>query len=332
MLPRQQKTMVLVLLGCLWGVTLASAGDAPNQLPYQAQLLDALGSPVTVPTAMRFVILRGGDSSSNPSTGVVVHREDATVTPDAQGVFTHLIGSGTPAGLCDEDGDGTEAEPCALGPEDFADGVTPTFLEIRVDPAGADNILLPRARIGSVGYALRAASVGDLSASQIAAASPPVGAVLPYFGDPADLPASWKVCDGSVVSDPESPLDGVTLPDMRDSFARGETDAARDIPVLGANAGGTDDVPAHTHTSQSAGAHSHSFSVPNHRHPYDDRGYVQSGGSWQAPNTPYTAYAGAHSGTTGSAGSHSHGVNADGGSTGGNVPGYVALHFIIRIK
>jgi hypothetical protein len=29
-----------------------------------------------------------------------------------------------------------------------------------------------------------------------------VGGIVMFFGDPATLPAEWKVCDGSVVSDP----------------------------------------------------------------------------------------------------------------------------------
>lgn len=59
----------------------------------------------------------------------------------------------------------------------------------------------------------------------------PVGTVE-YFhggqlyanGDPIAPPNScWQLCDGSVVSNPNSPLNGQTLPDMRGRFLKGGT-------------------------------------------------------------------------------------------------------------
>jgi hypothetical protein len=56
----------------------------------------------------------------------------------------------------------------------------------------------------------------------------PVGCMLPCLkslsGVPV-LPANWLECDGQTVSDPESPLNGVTLPDVNAAgrFLRGAT-------------------------------------------------------------------------------------------------------------
>ena len=73
----------------------------------------------------------------------------------------------------------------------------------------------------------------------------PVGCVLAYLknlpNSPA-LPATWAECNGQVLSDAESPLDGVTLPDLNGalggapSFLRGATAS-----------GGTGGGESHTH-------------------------------------------------------------------------------------
>ena len=56
----------------------------------------------------------------------------------------------------------------------------------------------------------------------------PIGAVVPWLktltGCPA-LPAGWVECDGSVLSDAESPFDGETIPDLNgdNRFLRGNS-------------------------------------------------------------------------------------------------------------
>jgi len=75
----------------------------------------------------------------------------------------------------------------------------------------------------------------------------PVGAVLDWFCvDPCTIPPGYVLADGSVVDDPSSPLDGVTLPDLRETFVRG--------------AATTDDVGD---TGGSPGEHTHSVDPPN---------------------------------------------------------------------
>jgi hypothetical protein len=51
----------------------------------------------------------------------------------------------------------------------------------------------------------------------------PIGAVIPWFKDtpgvPA-LPSNFVECNGQLLSDPESPLDGQTMPDINTGAAR----------------------------------------------------------------------------------------------------------------
>jgi len=76
----------------------------------------------------------------------------------------------------------------------------------------------------------------------------PIGTVIDWFCvDPCTIPHGFAFADGSVVDDPSSPLDGVTLPDLEPgTFVRG--------------AATTDDVGD---TGGSPGGHTHSVDPPN---------------------------------------------------------------------
>ena len=54
--------------------------------------------------------------------------------------------------------------------------------------------------------------------------TPPIGAIIAwaksFTGVPATLPSGWVECDGSVLSDTDSPLDGETLPDLNSGSKR----------------------------------------------------------------------------------------------------------------
>ena len=60
----------------------------------------------------------------------------------------------------------------------------------------------------------------------------PVGYLLFFYGaqtladgSPIEQPNPdlWALCDGSVINDPDSPLDGQTLPDLRERFLKGSS-------------------------------------------------------------------------------------------------------------
>lgn len=100
-----------------------------------------------------------------------------------------------------------------LGPYDIegipiiqAFGSSNRFLEVTVE---GENPILPRQQIISIPFAL--ASMGDI----------PIGGVTSFFGKPDDLPTNWKICDGQMVDDTESPLRGKKLPKLGGRFVRG---------------------------------------------------------------------------------------------------------------
>ena len=84
----------------------------------------------------------------------------------------------------------------------------------------------------------------------------PVGGIVPYSGEPDDLPDNWTICDGKTITDPTSPLNGQSVPDLRGMFVRGVNNThPRDT------LGGQDTAPNHSHPSPV-----HSHSLASHRH------------------------------------------------------------------
>ncbi len=157
----------LVVCGMLCG---ASAAQVPNAISYQGVLLDPGGQPTSAASSLRFRIYRGGDDVTFPSSGSLVYHERATVLP-VDGVFSHLIGTGTSAADC-------VGGTCVLGADTFGPGTVPVWIEVTLDPDGVvgsadDDVLLPRTRVGTVGYAYRVASLdgatgGDMTGTIVA--------------------------------------------------------------------------------------------------------------------------------------------------------------------
>ena len=71
----------------------------------------------------------------------------------------------------------------------------------------------------------------------------PIGGIIPWAKTLTDVPAlgeSWIECDGSVVSDANSPINGQTVPDLNgdNRFLRGDS-----------TSGGTGGAETHTHAT-----------------------------------------------------------------------------------
>ncbi|HVN67197.1 MAG TPA: hypothetical protein VMT55_02410, partial [Candidatus Sulfotelmatobacter sp.] len=120
--------------GCLIALCLVAVGaslvfaSVPSRISYEGRLTDAAGNPISSARTIVFNIYdaaTGGNKVWGP--------ESADLTPDSQGVFSYLLGSGTP-----------------LSAAVFA--APDRYIEIAV---GGETIA-PRTRVVSVGYAFRA--------------------------------------------------------------------------------------------------------------------------------------------------------------------------------
>ncbi len=107
-----------------------------------------------------------------------------------------------------------------------------------------------------------AISASDLNDS-IDETTPPIGAVIAWLksftGVPATLPGGWVECNGQVLSDTDSPLNGQTIPNLNASgggtqrFLRGATTSG--------TTGGAD-----------TNSHTHTVSLPAHTYEYTSAG------------------------------------------------------------
>jgi len=137
-----KRLLALGIFGCFLFFSLTIlAQTVPNLLNYQGLLTDDAGNPITTTTTLRFSLYQGGDATT-PGSGTLVYEEDASVTPDSNGVFDHTIGSGTVIS-------GT------LNASVFNTSLA-VYLEITIDPAGLNETLLPRKQIVTVGYSFKA--------------------------------------------------------------------------------------------------------------------------------------------------------------------------------
>ncbi|MDH5406417.1 MAG: hypothetical protein OEX80_07750 [Candidatus Aminicenantes bacterium] len=141
---RRLLTSAIFVVFCF--LTVVILAQVPQLLNYQGRLTDDKGIPIITATTVRFSLYQGGDAAT-PGSGTLCYQEDASVTPDDNGVFSHLIGSGA----------------VIYGALDSTVFQTadPVFLEIAIDPSGANETLLPRKQIVTVGYSFKSELADD---------------------------------------------------------------------------------------------------------------------------------------------------------------------------
>ena len=148
---------------------------------------------------------------------------------------------------------------------------------------------------------------GDDLSDNIDEVMPPIGAVISWLkslaGVPATLPLGWVECNGQVLSDSDSPLNGITIPDLNASsgtarFLRGAT-----------TSGGTGGAETHSHS------HTHSFSATS------GAASTSNGAGGSGTAAPEPSHTHDISGTTG--------TNA---TTASSLPSYYSVVWIIRVK
>lgn len=241
----------------------------------------------------------------------------------------------------------------------------PYWLEIEVE----GRVLTPRQPLAAAAYAIHAHVADSLSSGAIGTAAimdgaittikiadgavteaklapgiaVPVGSVVTWWGNSANVPLGWKLCDGSVVNDSSSSLNGLTSPDLRNRFVRGAVGDLRTTSV----AGGADTVslsvaqlPPHSHGVTDPG-HAHSITDPGHSHrAYHDTpntgtvAIITNGG--EAVNRNNTDDFGTAPATTGiTINSATTGIsiqNTGGGQPVTILPSYVGLVYIMRVR
>jgi hypothetical protein len=222
--------LLILLVGS--GVNQAQA-PLGTAFTYQGQLKQG-GEPLTGTRDMRFGLWTAADGGTLIG-GTLLERPGVMVTG---GLFTVSLDFGAGA---------------------FDGGAR--WLDISVKFASGDGYatLAPRQPITPTPYALYSLSVpwSGITSMPPGAAGVPIGTVIDWWRprntDP--LPGSYAICDGSTVTDAESPIYGMVLPDLTDRFVRGITNPGV-LPIEGYTTGGAD-------------MHAHSVDLPNHTHSID---------------------------------------------------------------
>lgn len=205
----------------VWADTYADPGGVPQLVPFRGHL-ESGGVPVTSAVT---IDVRVFDA---PSGGAVLWGpETHTVTP-AAGEFTLMLGTSSPL------------TPAVLEGGD-------AWIALTVEGTA----LAGRQRLASVPYALR---------TREAANGLPIGGIVPWWRPTptTPVPDGFAICDGSTLSDPDSSLDGATLPNLTERVLLG-------VPLdRSGEMGGT---PGTQWPTDAAGAHAHTW-------------VTRSGGTW----------------------------------------------------
>lgn len=179
-----KKSLVLTVIVLLLFVANVCAA-VPHLINYQGQLTDKDSKPLDGTYALTFKVY---DAESG---GNLLSEELFSSMRVEKGVFSVLLGSGT-----------AQASLPLIGALPFD---KPYFLEIKV----GDEIIAPRQRITSTGYALKAekAEIADsvkagsidrsALSSDVSASLMPAGTIVMWHGTIATIPTGWVLCDGS---------------------------------------------------------------------------------------------------------------------------------------
>lgn len=178
----------------------AEASVVPALINYQGKLTDADGEPLATGEYDLYFRL-WNDAEDEVIGDNLVWGEKHTAVPVVRGMFNVILGAGEPlGGLSEEQRDLSRA----FNEPDRWLGVTITSSEV-------GNEIAPRQQLLSAPYAMRAGG------------GVPVGSIMPFhsFGGKVSIPAGWKICDGTEIDDPDSPLHGENTPDLTSRFLRG---------------------------------------------------------------------------------------------------------------
>lgn len=194
--------------------------------------------------------------------------------------------------------------------------------------------------------------------------SVPIGGIIDWWAPSTSwpVPVGYVICDGRTLVDPESPMNGATIPDLRNLFTRGVGTLAQ-VGIGGSDTHNhTFSAPSHTHsvahdhpstTSSAAGAHDHVVSSFIGNTWNDGRGnrLINWGDGHDTAGSGYYSFTvgpGDRTFFSSFDGSHSHntdvpnftgnsGANSDSGTTVttttvNNIPRYYGLVKLMRVR
>ena len=199
-------------------------------IPYHGLLTDSGGGPVNSDAPLTVVFRIYGASEGGAAEWSETHEEVSIVG----GRFSVLLGEREPfpddlgmffgrtvyVGVTVDNGD-REVADVEMRPRQAIVPVVASRWAAdagRAERAGEADRALAADRAATADRALAAdrAATADRVPSEV-----PLGGVVMFYGDPGELPTNWLICDGRTVEDPESPLDGRAVPDLRGLFVRG---------------------------------------------------------------------------------------------------------------
>jgi hypothetical protein len=174
---------------------------------------------------------------------------------------------------------------------------------------------------GFAQYSGDAETLEGHSAADFASVAVPLGAVIDWYRFEPDtpIPDGFAVCDGSVIDDALSPFNGKTLPDLTDRFALGVS--ADRIGEVGGTAG---QPHQHSFTAESQVA---TVDGGDHGH-----GWIGVNGDVAEENVAHGGIGRDVTGGAHSHGDHAHTVSGTSAETVIDLPPYVGMLKLMRIR
>lgn len=259
--------LLLVLTAIIFSATVTRSQTSDKGFSFQGYAIDPDGKAIgSTGVTVKFTL--------SPGT----FTEEHTLTTDAFGVFTAIVGNSSVA---------SKLEFSKL---DFTKKADDYTLKVEVKKtSGGTYTTISNSVMNAVPYA------------RVAANGVPVGTIVAYGGDKNNVPTGWLLCDGASLAKTDYPqlfaaIGGAwgtsgasfNMPDLRGRFLRGVNDGATNDPDgasrTAINTGGNTGNLVGSLQGEAVKSHNHTLTDPTHSHSYNDVYYSEAGGSVSVPS------------------------------------------------